>query len=119
MLRRKAYDRLLEWKNEKNHNCLLVSGQRQIGKTFIISKFGEENYDNVIYADLSKDSGMRDAVKRESVDDIVNVMRMRRGGEGGLMSEGVGERVQAARSECQPRTKGVRAHERRTNGEGF
>lgn len=81
MLRRKAYDRLLEWKNEEKHNCLLVSGQRQIGKTFIISKFGKENYENLFYTDLSKDGGIREAMKRENVDDIVNLMKVKRNGE--------------------------------------
>ena len=68
MFRRKAYDRLLEWKNSGSKKCLLVSGQRQIGKTFLISHFGKENYENLFYADLSRDSGIRDAMKRESVD---------------------------------------------------
>ena len=81
MFRRKAYDRLLEWKNSGSKKCLLVSGQRQIGKTFLISHFGKENYENLFYADLSRDSGIRDAMKRESVDEIVSVMRLKRPGE--------------------------------------
>ncbi len=81
MLRRKAYDRLLEWKNEWNGKCLLVSGQRQIGKTYLISQFGRENYENLFYADLSKDPGICDAMKRGDVDDIVRAMRLARGNE--------------------------------------
>ncbi len=53
MLRRKAYDRLMEWKSRPDHKCLLVKGQRQVGKTFIIMKFGEENYDSMMYVNLS------------------------------------------------------------------
>ena len=81
MLRRKAYDRLLEWKNEWNGKCLLVSGQRQIGKTYLISQFGRENYENLFYADLSKDPGICDAMKRGDVDDIIRAMRLARGNE--------------------------------------
>lgn len=40
MLRRKADDMLLEWKNREGHQCLLVKGQRQVGKTFTICNFG-------------------------------------------------------------------------------
>ena len=49
MLKRKFYDYLLNWKNTKDKECLLVKGARQIGKTFIIEQFGKENYKNYIY----------------------------------------------------------------------
>lgn len=49
MLKRKFYDKLIEWKNKKSHTCLLVKGARQIGKTFIIDLFGRENYQSYIY----------------------------------------------------------------------
>lgn len=47
-LRRKFYDFLLAWKASKRRECLLVKGARQIGKTFIIEKFGRENYESFI-----------------------------------------------------------------------
>lgn len=46
--RRKFYDWLLRWKAEKHQECLLVKGARQIGKTFIIEKFGHEQYESFI-----------------------------------------------------------------------
>ncbi len=61
MLRRKAYDALMAWKARTDHNCLLVRGQRQVGKTFIIREFGQRNYDTVLYTDLSKDEWGRSA----------------------------------------------------------
>ena len=47
-LKRKFYDYLLAWKGEKTKQCLLVNGARQIGKTFIIEKFGRESYESFI-----------------------------------------------------------------------
>ena len=47
-LRRRFYDYLVEWKKNKGKECLLVKGARQIGKTFIIRKFGRENYESFI-----------------------------------------------------------------------
>ena len=47
-LKRKFYDFLLNWKNQKHQECLLVNGARQIGKTYIIEKFGRENYESFI-----------------------------------------------------------------------
>ncbi len=49
MLKRKFYDRMVDWKNTKEKSCLLVKGARQIGKTYIIDYFGKENYESYIY----------------------------------------------------------------------
>lgn len=49
MLKRKIYSRLLEWKSNKHHECLLVNGARQVGKTFIITEFGKKEYKHFIY----------------------------------------------------------------------
>lgn len=47
-LRRQFYDFLVSWKAEASRECLLVKGARQVGKTYIIRKFGRENYENFI-----------------------------------------------------------------------
>ena len=54
MLKRKIYDRLLDWKKTKSKECLLVKGARQVGKTFIIEHFGKENYSSYIYINFYK-----------------------------------------------------------------
>lgn len=46
MLRRKAYDKLTEWKNQKKKNALFIYGARQIGKTTLIREFAKDNYEN-------------------------------------------------------------------------
>ena len=52
MLERKIYSELLEWKNkrrnEKMKKCLLVKGARQVGKSFIVKAFGENEYESCI-----------------------------------------------------------------------
>lgn len=48
MLRRKVWDKLLQWKNEKNKKALCIIGARQIGKTTLVRKFGQEYYDHFI-----------------------------------------------------------------------
>jgi len=40
MLQRKILNDLIDWKKRKKNECLLVKGARQVGKTFIIDKFG-------------------------------------------------------------------------------
>ena len=61
MLRRKIYDSILEWKKAKNGTCLLIKGARQVGKTYIIRKFGEDNYKNTIYINFDIDEDLKSA----------------------------------------------------------
>ena len=48
MLKRKAYDRLIRWKNQDHKKALCIIGARQIGKTTIVREFAEEYYENFI-----------------------------------------------------------------------
>lgn len=49
MLRRKIYDKLLAWKNNKGKNdAILLRGVRQCGKTYIVREFGKREYKNFI-----------------------------------------------------------------------
>ena len=43
---------LLKWKESKNRKPLIIHGARQVGKTYIIKKFGKECYDNLIYVNF-------------------------------------------------------------------
>ena len=56
ILKRKIYDKLIEWKNNKTKSALLIEGARRIGKSTIAKKFGEENYKSYIIIDFAKAS---------------------------------------------------------------
>ena len=47
MLKREIDSRLREWKADKNHKALLLTGARQIGKTYSVRKFAEQEYENL------------------------------------------------------------------------
>ena len=47
-IKRSFYKVLADWKADKRGQCLLVNGARQVGKTFLIEKFGRENYESFI-----------------------------------------------------------------------
>jgi len=49
MLKRKIKTYLSEWKQSKNRKPLVIKGIRQCGKTYVVRKFAEENYENVVY----------------------------------------------------------------------
>ena len=58
-LKRTVYEQLLEWKNDNSHSTLEVSGARQVGKTYIINKFADENFRKKIYINLFEESGQQ------------------------------------------------------------
>lgn len=49
MLKRKIETYLAKWKSSENRKPLVIKGIRQCGKTYIVQKFAEENYESVIY----------------------------------------------------------------------
>ncbi len=54
-MRRKIYDRLLQWKQEKNGTtALLIEGARRIGKSWIAEEFARNEYQSYILIDFSK-----------------------------------------------------------------
>ncbi len=53
---RKIMERLIEWKNNINRKPLILRGARQVGKTYIVKQFGEENYDGIAYFNFDHDT---------------------------------------------------------------
>ena len=51
MLKRKASSFIKKWMLSKEKKCLVVQGARQTGKTFIIERFAEENYEELLVHD--------------------------------------------------------------------
>lgn len=59
MLKRKIYNKLVEWKNSPNKKSLLVRGPRQVGKTFIIREFGKAEYESFIELNFIANSSLK------------------------------------------------------------
>ena len=54
-LKRRAYDDLLAWKNDlSDKTALLIEGARRVGKTSLIRRFVEKEYESFIYIDFSE-----------------------------------------------------------------
>lgn len=43
------YNQLVDWKKKTNKKPLIIFGSRQVGKTYLVEKFGQENYDYYYY----------------------------------------------------------------------
>lgn len=53
--KRKIYDRLLQWKKERNgQTAVLIQGARRVGKSTIVAQFAEQEYKSHILIDFSK-----------------------------------------------------------------
>lgn len=53
MLKRKAYDQLLEWKkNQNGKTSLLVEGARRVGKSTLVEEFGRSEYASCLVIDF-------------------------------------------------------------------
>lgn len=48
MIKRSAYQKLLDWKNDPRHRALLVDGARQVGKTYLIREFAKNEYETLL-----------------------------------------------------------------------
>ncbi len=54
MLKRKAYKKLLEWKEKSaGKTVLLVNGARRIGKSFLCREFAKNEYKSHIIVDFA------------------------------------------------------------------
>lgn len=70
MLRRKALDLFDCWKARKTHQALLVTGARQVGKTYLIREFAKANYRHVAEINMLENNAARKALReaRDSQD---------------------------------------------------
>jgi len=58
-MKRKIYQQLLKWKKSKDRKPLMLLGARQVGKTWIMQHFGEQEYKKVAYVNCDDESRMK------------------------------------------------------------
>lgn len=77
MLRRSAYEKLLDWKNRSQHGALLVCGARQIGKTYLIKEFAAREYGLHVCIDFIEDQDARARYAAvESAEQVVQQLSL-------------------------------------------
>lgn len=57
-MKRKISETLKVWKNKSDRKPLIVDGARQVGKTYILSEFGRENFENCIYLNMEIENSL-------------------------------------------------------------
>ncbi|MBQ6666689.1 MAG: ATP-binding protein [Bacteroidales bacterium] len=54
-MKRKIYNKLLEWKKQRNGaTAVLIEGARRVGKSFIVEEFARNEYDSYLLIDFNK-----------------------------------------------------------------
>lgn len=58
-MKRKVMDNLINWKNREDRKPLILRGERQVGKTYILKSFGETYYKNVAYFNFDHNGDLK------------------------------------------------------------
>ena len=70
-MKRKIYDRLLEWKEKDQGSCaLLLDGARRVGKSYIAEQFGKNEYKSYLFIDFAHLPKEIRAVFENDIDDF-------------------------------------------------
>ena len=68
---RTVYNELCAWKNKNNRKPLILSGARQVGKTWILKEFGNAEFDNLAYINCDKATEMQNAFTDFDTDRLI------------------------------------------------
>lgn len=76
-MEREILKNLMEWKESKNRKPLIIHGARQVGKTYIVKKFGKDNYENLIYVNFETNQEFSSQIS-DSIDAkyIINKLEL-------------------------------------------
>ena len=76
-MEREIIKELINWKKSQNRKPLIVHGARQVGKTYIIKKFGKEHYENLIYVNFETNQEISSQIS-ENIDAkyIINKLEL-------------------------------------------
>lgn len=69
-MKRKIYSQLLNWKNDIDRKPLMLLGARQVGKTYVIREFCENEFDKFIEINLFIRSDIIDLYERKDINSI-------------------------------------------------
>ena len=70
IFRRKIYNQLLDWKQNRSDSALLVEGARRIGKSFIVETFAKNEYKSHLLIDFNNASSVVKGWFDEYLGDI-------------------------------------------------
>lgn len=71
-MKRVIYNQLLNWKNKSQRKPLILNGARQVGKTYILKRFGQNEYKKFAFFSLDRDQKVIEVFEKGgNVPDIL------------------------------------------------
>jgi len=64
-MKRTIIEDLIKWKNRDNRKPLILLGARQVGKTYILKQFGQQEFEYVAYINCDNNQAVRDLFKED------------------------------------------------------
>lgn len=72
MLKRKATERIKEWAQGEEHKALLITGARQVGKSYLAKSICSEIFERCVIFDMLEDASIRRSfAEATSADDLM------------------------------------------------
>lgn len=59
-MNRHAYKNLVKWKNSQHRKPLIMRGARQVGKTYLLKQFAEQEFQNYCYLNFEENDQLKD-----------------------------------------------------------
>ena len=74
-MERKIIKFLEHWQTDINRKPLVVYGSKQVGKTYTVLQFGNDNYGNVVYFDANNNKLLVESLKKQNtIDGIISIL---------------------------------------------
>lgn len=74
---RDSMSELYNWKSKKNRKPLIIRGARQVGKTWLMKKFGDVAYSKTIYINFDNNNLMKEIFKKDlSIERIIIALEL-------------------------------------------
>ena len=79
-MKRSLYQKLLIWKQEKNRKPLIIRGARQVGKTWLMKEFGQNNYAQTAYINFEKSNRLNAVFENDfDIPQIITAIEIETG----------------------------------------
>lgn len=75
-MKRNAEKELHSWMKRQNRMPLIIRGARQVGKTYLIEKFGREHFDSLIGINLEKEPSLHRLFETNDVAHVVRELEL-------------------------------------------
>lgn len=77
---RSSINDLIKWKNKKNRKPLLLTGARQVGKTWLATEFGRLYFEKTAYINMDNNKTMQDVFEQGyNIEHIISAFKIESG----------------------------------------